>query len=166
MSPVERRNRGHAGRALVVAVVGVVVALVAAWGIALLAERGSVDVRLGDDLFDAGGTDSTARQIADQGPIPYPDVAGGDRDLVLQHLSDDPEEGWLALAARPPGTPRQCIVEWQDDEGVFRLLDDGEVTGACDGREYPPDGGHLPRYGVEIADDRILIDLWADERED
>lgn len=148
-----------------VAAVGVAVALGAAWGIALLADQGSVDVRLGDDVFQAGQTERTARQVVEEGPIFYQDTAGGDRDILLQHLDDDPEKGWLALAARPPGVPRRCILEWQDDDEVFQLLDDGDVTEECDGREFPADGGDLPRYGVEIVDDQIYVDLWADERD-
>lgn len=166
VSPVERRSGGHAGRALVVAVAGILAALGIAWGIAVLADRGSVDVRLGDDTFEAGDAERATRQIEQEGPILYQDTGGGDRDIVLQHLGDDPEEGWVALVARPPDTPRACTIEWQEDEQVFLLLENGEVTEDCDGRDYPADGGDLPRYDVEVTEEgRIYVDLWADQRD-
>lgn len=50
MSPVAR-NQAHAGRVLAVATVGIALALAAAFAVAVLASRGSVEVRLGDDTF-------------------------------------------------------------------------------------------------------------------
>ena len=49
---------------------------------------------------------------------------------------------------------------------VFRLLDaDGEVTGECDGREFPPDGEGLPMYPVTVdADGNLDVDLNAADR--
>lgn len=173
MSPVERRNTGHTSRALVVAVVGVAVAIGIAFAMAVLAERGTVKVRLGDDEALLGRTEDTAGTIAERGPIMYGDLAGGARDIVLQHIGDNPEEGWLALAARPQGVSVRCGIAWQQDEGLFRLLeidpkenDQGKwkVTEDCDGREVPADGGDLPRYEVTIRDDRLYLDPWADER--
>ena len=89
MSPVAR-TRGHAGRALAVAGAGVVLALVLAFGVANLASRGKVDVRLGTDTFSQQKAKEAARKVAEDGPILYADTAGGDRDIVLQHLGDDP----------------------------------------------------------------------------
>lgn len=164
VSPVDRRQ-GHTGRALAVATAGVALALGLALGVAVLANRGDVEVRLGDDVFDAGDAGERATQIAEDGPIPFQDVAGGDRHIVLQHLADSPREGWLALATRPPGTPASCNVRWDAGERVFRLLDEqGEVSGACDGREFPPDGTGLPRFPVELRDGDLFVDLNAADR--
>jgi hypothetical protein len=159
MSPVARQPTTHTVRALVVAVAGVVLALGVVATIAVLAGRGTVEVRLGDDVFAAGSAERIAAEIAQGGPIPYPDLAGGERDIILQHLGEDPEQGWLAFEARPPGAPRHCMIEWQEDDEVFRLLDRGEVTEDCDGREFPPDGGSLPRYPVSVDDGNLEIDL-------
>lgn len=173
MSPVERRNTGHTSRALVVAVVGVAAAIVIAFGMAVLAERGTVEVRLGEDEALLGRAEDMAKSIAEGGPIMYGDLAGGTRDIVLQHVGDDLEEGWLALAARPQGVSENCAIAWQQDEGLFRLLEidsnendqsKWDVTEDCDGREFPADGGDLPRYEVIIRDDRLYIDPRADER--
>jgi hypothetical protein len=164
MSPVAR-SRGHAGRALAVSVVTVSVLLGVAAGLAILGSRGEVEVRLGDETFGGQRAERLADEIARSGPILYPDVAGGDRDIVLQHRGDDPDEGWLVFAARPPGTPRECTIRWSSDDGVFRLLDeDGETSDVCDGTEFPADGAGLPYYPVEVRDGRLDVDLNAEQR--
>lgn len=162
MSPVAR-SQTHAGRVLAVATVGVALALVSAFGVAILANRGSVDVRLGDETFAGYSAEEAADRIADDGPILYPDAAGGDRDIILQHLGDSPESGWLAFAARPPGASRECTLQWESDE--FRLLDeDGEVRGACSGSSFPADGAGLPQYPVTVRDGELDVDLNAEDR--
>ena len=165
MSPVEQ-SRGHAGKALAVAGVGVVAALAIAFGVAQLASQGKVDVRLGSDTFAEQDAEDAAERIAEDGPILYADAAGGDRDIVLQHQGDDPNEGWIALAARPPGAARECTIQSRDRDEPFRLLSsDGEVTDVCDGSEFPPSGEGLPSYPVTVdADGKLDVDLNAEDR--
>jgi hypothetical protein len=165
VSPVAR-SQGHTGRALAVAAAGVVVAIGVAAALAVLANRGTVDVRLGSETFAEQDAEDAAERVAQDGPILYADTAGGDRDIVLQHLGDDPEEGWIALAARPPGVSRECTIQWDPEDGLFRLLDpSGEVSGDCDGREFPADGEGLPRYPVTVdADGNLDVDLNAADR--
>jgi hypothetical protein len=165
VSPVAR-SQGHTGRALAVAAAGVVVAIGVAAALAVLANRGTVDVRLGSETFAEQDAEDAAERVAQDGPILYADTAGGDRDIVLQHVGDDPEEGWIALAARPPGVSRECTVQWDPEDGLFRLLDpSGEVSGDCDGREFPADGEGLPRYPVTVdADGNLDVDLNAADR--
>jgi hypothetical protein len=170
VSPVAR-SQTHAGRALAVAAAGVGLALVLAFGVAVLANRGSVDVQLGDDTFQGQDAQNAAEQIAENGPILYADAAGGDRDIVLQHLGGDPEAGWLAFAARPAGASRACTVRWNAAEsgdpadGVFRLVDgSGDESGTCDGTEFPADGEGLPQYPVTVREGRLEVDLNAADR--
>ncbi|MGH9192317.1 MAG: hypothetical protein ACRDZ0_07565 [Acidimicrobiales bacterium] len=165
MSPVAR-SQGHAGRALAVAAGGVIVAIGVAAALAVLANRGTVDVRLGSETFAEQDAEDAAERVADEGPILYADTAGGDRDIVLQHLGDDPEDGWIALAARPPGVSRECTIQWDPEAQVFRLLDSSEeVGGDCDGREFPADGEGLPTYPVTVdADGNLDVDLNAADR--
>jgi hypothetical protein len=170
MSPVAR-SRAHAGRALAVAATGVVVAVTAAFGVALLANRGSVDVRLGDETFTGYEAETAAAQIARDGPILVPDAAGGDRDIYLQHLGGDPRLGWLAFAARPARAPRQCTLRWfpassgAPEGGLFRLLDgDGDETDDCDGRDFPATGDGLPQYPVTVRDGKLDVDINAADR--
>jgi hypothetical protein len=164
VSPVAR-SQAHAGRVLAVAAVGIALALVAAFGVAVLANRGSVDVRLGDETFAGQNAEDAAARIAETGPILFADAASGDRDIILQHLGDDPDQGWLAFAARPPGTPRACTLQWEADDEVFRLLDaDGERRGPCDAQEFPPDGEGLPQYPVTVRGGNLDVDLNAADR--
>ncbi|HZM31809.1 MAG TPA: hypothetical protein VFB77_15030 [Acidimicrobiales bacterium] len=164
MSPVAQ-SRGHAGRALAVSAVAVGVLIAVAAGIAMLASRGEVDVKLGDEVFSGQDVDRLAAEIEDRGPILYADTAGGSRDIVVTHLGDDPQSGWYAFAARPPGVSRECTVQSRDRDGPLRLLGpDREVTGECDGREFPPDGEGLPQYPATVRDGKLDIDLNAADR--
>lgn len=173
MSPVarSRARTGHTGRAVAVAAAGVLLAVGLVFGVSVLANQGSVDVRLGDDTFVVDEAEARARTIADRGPILFPDLVGGTRDIYLQHLGAAPLRDWFAFEARPASAPRECTVQWEPDpgggrgDGVFRLLDrDGEVTDACDGEEFRADGTGLPQHRVEIIDGDLVIDLNLAER--
>ena len=172
MSPVARtRATGHTGRAVAVAAAGVLLAIGLAAGVAMLANRGSVEVRLGDDTFEVGDAEERAQTIAEDGPILFQDLASGTRDIYLQHLGAVPLRDWYAFEARPASAPRECTVRWLSDssggrdDGVFRLLDaDGEVTDACDGQEFPAFGSGLPQHEVNIVDGDLFIDLNLAER--
>ncbi|HEX7135772.1 MAG TPA: hypothetical protein VF228_24550 [Iamia sp.] len=159
--PVER-SQGHAGRALAVAGVGVAVVFLVLYGASVLASRqSSLDVRLGDPTFQGGSAEELAEEIADDGPIFYGDVSdsgsGDHRDIILQHLGDDPEEGWYAFRAQPPGEARDCTWLWQPDEELFRAACDDDLTA-------PADGEGLESFPVEVDDGKLDIDLNFDLR--
>jgi hypothetical protein len=159
--PVER-SRGHAGRAL--AVSGLAVALIVG-GLYVVSritsQQSSFDVRLGDQTFQGGNAERLAAEIADRGPIFYGDVSdsgsGDHRDIILQHLGDDPEEGWYAFRAQPPSEARDCTWVWQADEELFRARCDDDLTA-------PADGEGLESYPVEVEDGKIDIDLNFERR--
>ena len=161
MSPVERNSGHHAGRAALVSLVGVIV-LFGTLALVTLAlkDRNSGDIRIGDATFSNVNAESQARLIADGGPVLYSDVSGRkNRDMILQHLGDDPETGWSAFLAAPVDTPRDCIWEWQADEELFRA--------ACDEtRTAPADGSGLPQFEVTVVDGVVTVDLNADARAD
>ncbi|HSL59599.1 MAG TPA: hypothetical protein VK866_17255 [Acidimicrobiales bacterium] len=158
MSPVERRSSTATTRAVLVGVAGVVAGIALVLFVVNLADSGSerFEIRLGDDRFDAGDAASRAASIDAGGPILFSDLAGGSRDILLQHLGDDPEAGWHAFAAQPPGAPRDCVLQWQADAGEF--VD-------CEGDVWPADGTGLPSYPVTIEDGGLLVDLNAEFRE-
>lgn len=160
------RSQGHAGRALLIAAAGALLTLAVAFGISVLDNRGQVDVRLGDDTFSGLQADQMADDIAERGPLLIPDASpGGDRDIVLQHLGADDDEGWIAIAARPAGVPRNCTIQWRADTGDFRLLDqDGDVADDCDGREFPADGAGLETFPVTVVDGKLDVDINAANR--
>ena len=111
MSPVARRRGGsHTGRAVLVAIVGVALALGVTFGTAVLLSRSDVEVNLGDDRFNAGHVENRAQSVADDGPVLFPDVANFSRSIYIDHVGDDPERGWVAFGAfvpdrGPRGTP-------------------------------------------------------------
>ncbi|HEU5152673.1 MAG TPA: hypothetical protein VFU19_19440 [Iamia sp.] len=159
--PVER-SRGHAGRALAVAGVGVAVVLLFLYGASVLTSRqSSLDVRLGDQTFQGGRADRLAAEIDERGPIFYGDVSdsgsGDHRDIILQHLGEDPDEGWYAFRAQPPGEERDCTWTWQPDEEIFRAACDEDLTA-------PADGEGLESYPVEVEDGKLDIDLNFETR--
>jgi hypothetical protein len=151
--PVERGPQINLRSALVIGLTGAVVAGLLFVFVSWLASTGGVDVQLGDDVFRAGRTQERADSIAEDGPILFGDVAGGTRDIYLQHLGDEPDEGWVAFDARRPGAPRECFLQWSPD--------DREFVDPCDGSVFPADGEGLPRYPVLLVDDgrRLEVDL-------
>ncbi len=123
----------------------------------LLASRSDVQIRLGDDYFDAGNAVDIADEIADNGPALFSDTAGGSRDLIINHLGEDPEAGWVAFDARLPGDPRNCQLQWVASAKQFGYSCDAEVT-------FPPTGDGLTQYPVSIVQGHIVIDINAAQR--
>lgn len=161
MSPVEQ-SRGHVGRAATVALVGIVVMVgglfLAAKVISPKTGSGVGDVKLGDTTFQGGSTQRLAKEIAERGPIVYGDVSGRkDRDIILQHLGDDPDVGWHAFLAAPLDKGRDCTWQWQAGEELFRAKCDPSMTA-------PADGAGLPQFRVTVRDGRLDVDLNADAR--
>ncbi len=159
MSPVQRSS-GHTGRALVVALIGVVVLAAGLWAASLLASnQSSIDVGLGDQTFRGGDVERLAAEIADRGPILYGDVSGSrDRDIILQHLGSDPNEGWHVFLARPANKGRGCYWDWQEKRRLFRASCDHSLTA-------PRDGAGLTQFPVRVIDGRLDVDLNAEDRE-
>lgn len=119
----------RARRAVVVGAAGVAVGLALIAAVVWLAgSSGQVEVRLGDRDFRDLDAARISAEIAERGPVLFSDVAGGSRDIILQHRGDDPESGWLAFEARRAGQDRRCFFQW-------RAEDDGESGGGDGGAE-------------------------------
>ena len=153
MSPVKRSTRPSAAAVLALAVAAVIGGIAIAVGVILLASSGGVEVRLGDERFEAGQVESIASAIERGGPLLYSDVGGGSRDIIVQHLGATPDSGWHAFDARPPGAPRDCFLEWQSDDGDFR--------DTCTGVRYRADGEGLVSYPTLVEEGRLVVDLNA-----
>ncbi len=153
MSPVARRPGGaHTGRAVLVALFGVVVALGVAYGVATLVSRGEVDVKLGDARFNAGRTENLARIIGDDGqPVLFPDPATFSRAIYVDHAGSDPDSGWKAFGAFVPERP-ECTVLFHADVERFVADCDASIT-------YPRSGDGLRRFPTEVVDGRLFVDL-------
>lgn len=124
-----------------------------------LAQSGDVQLNIGDQVFAPGNVDRLADDIERQNtPLLFADPAGGDRDIFLQHIGDEPTTGWFAFAVRPPEAPRDCFIQWQAADALF--------TYTCDDRTFPADGEGLFQYPVVVASNgEITIDLNAADRE-
>jgi hypothetical protein len=158
--PVARGPRVDARSALVVGASGVVVALVILGIVLFLASRDDIQVRLGDDRFQDYDAESGADEIASRGPILFPDPANRGRDIYLQHLGDDPEQGWFAFDARPLGEGRDCFLQWEPETRTF--VDNGRCSRAF---TFPENGEGLPQYPATVNDDgKVVVDLNSAER--
>ena len=143
---------------LAATVLGIVAMVFLVTRTADLAQSGDVQLNIGDQVFAPGNVDRLSEDIeAQQTPLLLSDPAGGDRDIWLQHIGDEPETGWFAFAVRPLDAPRDCFVQWQVSEQLF--------TYNCDDRTFPADGQGLFQYPVVIsANGEITIDLNAADR--
>ena len=141
-------------KAVVIAVVAVVAGLGVGWLVLQLASSGQADINLGEDEFNAGFTEVLADAIAegDGQPLIFSDVSGGDRDIYVQHLGTDEDEGWAAFETRVPDR-EDCFAEWDLATGQFVATCDAELT-------FPADGEGLTSYPTNVnADGRLIIDL-------
>lgn len=147
-----RRTRMVVGAALF----GVVLAAALVLLVVRFASQRPDDVNLGNDRFEVGRADVFARAIERDGPILFKDplTSRPGREIYVQHLGDDEDEGWFALDAYAPDAPRQerCILQWDADDDVF--------TDPCGDAEVPADGQSVRTYRGEV-DDRgaVIIDL-------
>ena len=146
------QSRGHAGKALLIAGVAVVLLLGAGWLIARAASQGDVDIRLGDDRFEAGDADDMADAIDDDRGLPLLFQAlAGDRHLFVQHTGARQTQGWTAFGAFDPDRP-ECLVEIDREDRVLVNECDRSIT-------YPLDGSGLRYYPVTVEDGKVFVDL-------
>lgn len=164
--PVGRPTTRREVTALALALGGVALAVIVGYLMLRVSNNRNVQVRLGDDNFYAGRVSRIAPEVIDRGPVLYSDVAGGDRDIYLNHLSDDPQSGWVAFDARPSDSPRSCTLLWLPQEQHFELFRVTSTLGVgefpkehCAERAWSPDGAGLATYPVTVLNGSISIDL-------
>ena len=147
------QSRGHAGKALIIASTSIVLILVVTFFLAQAASRGDVEIKLGDDRFDAGDTDEIGERIADENGLPalYPDLVNRDRPIFVQHTGDEPDEGWVAFGAFDPDDPG-CLVEIDREAKTLVNACDRDVT-------YPLDGEGLRFYPTSVEDGHVIVDI-------
>ena len=160
--PVARGPQINARSALLVGMTGVAIALLLGAMVVWVAGRGgTVQVQLGDTEFDAGFIGRQSEEIDARGPILYADAgSGGDRDLIVQHIGDDPELGWLAFSARRVGDPRDCFAEWDQTSQTFSLVSTTDQV--CDNVSFTDVGCGLFQYPAEIIDGKVIVFLNQD----
>ena len=132
----------RARRAVVVGAAGVAVGLALIAAVVWLAgSSGQVEVRLGDRDFRDLDAARISAEIAERGPVLFSDVAGGSRDIILQHLGDDPGSGWLAFEARRSGQDRRCFFQWRSEVDGDSGDGGADMGGGEDGGAEDSGGG-------------------------
>ncbi len=130
------------------------VAVLAAVIIGLIAlELGTRSNTLVLGSIDFGDVNVTrlAESIEERGPLLFPDIASGSRDIWVSHIGESPGEGWFAFEARLPGESRDCSVEW--------VATDRNFVNGCSGDVFPVTGDGLPQIPVFIDGTDLIIDL-------
>jgi hypothetical protein len=137
------------GRRLFLGGVTVVLVVVIVWLAAATVASNRSTTNLGDDRFEDVRAERVISDVEVGGPVFYPDLTDGRRDIWITHLGEDPLAGFLVLSARAPS---ECLVQWDRDAGDFYDICDETAR-------FPADGGDLARYPVEISDGKLIIDL-------
>lgn len=144
MSPRRRTARVR----VMAAIVGVVVALGLMWLLTVLISNRTVTPK---GPFEQEEFSLRIASIEDQVPFLLPDASPSrSRDIYLQHLADDEDEGWLAFSAFAPG---------QDDRDCFLRWDGEAFTDPCTDESFPADGDGLTQYPTRVEDGRVYVDL-------
>ena len=81
-----------------------------------------IDVRLGDVDFRGIVADDLADEVSKNGPIPFPDLVGGDRPIWINHFGDDSAKGWVVFLAKVPGGESGCFVQWIEQEKMLLIF--------------------------------------------
>jgi hypothetical protein len=147
------QSQGHAGKALLIAAVAIVLIAVVTVFVALAASRGDVEINLGDERFEVGRADAIVDAI-DEGdglPFLFQDLVNRNRDLFVQHTGDDPDEGWVAFGAFDPDDPT-CAVVIDREAGTLVNACDRDVT-------YPLTGEGLRFYPTTVEDGDVIVDI-------
>ncbi len=156
--PIERRSTRTQTTTVVISVVALCVVVVLGF-LVVRAASGSgdgVSLNLGDDVFEAGGAASLAKQVDADGPLLFSDVAGRGqrRPIFVSHLGEDTTTGWHAFDAFPRGAPAGCFLEWDASAEQFSAVDD------CAPGTFPVDGTGLRSYAATVTEDGLLeVDL-------
>ena len=115
------------------------------------ASRQPDKVNLGQRVFSVARAGRLAPEVARDGPLLFKDPLNRNRELYLQHLGDDPKQGWVALEGYAPGAPREvrCVLRWEQATRQFR--------DPCGGGTYPADGAGLVGFPTTVDDDGIVV---------
>jgi len=142
--------RVNARRAIAAALVGVAGAVGAVMLVLSLAgSSDSIEARLGDDDFRGIDAADLADEIADHGPVPFPDLLGRDRSIWVTHAGSDPAIGWYAFLARTPkgtgasssGTPMRP-ASWTRATLRPPTRPTGRASNSCGGRWWTGSCGY------------------------
>ena len=143
-------------RATLYTVVSVGIAVGLVFAVVSLAGSDSIDVKLGDDDFNAGNAAELAAEIAERGPIPWAPLSRG-RSIWINHIGADVEQGWFAFDVQSPGASSDCVVNWDAVRGLF-------VDECNEAVVYSATGDGLTQFGVFVNDSgNLIVDVNAND---
>ncbi len=148
--PVAKGPKFDLRSALLFGGIAVIAALVIGFFAIRIGQQSNTLV-LGDQNFGQINIFRMSESIDTDGPVLFPDIASGTRDIWLQHVGSDIGEGWFAFDARLPGVGRECNVTWDIADRTF--------TDPCTGVVHPEDGEGLPQIPVFIDETILVIDI-------
>ena len=161
--PVARGPQINARNALLLGFTAVIIAVLLGVMVWFATSQGNTEIVLGDRDFNAGKIGSQSREIRENGPILYSDVgSGGQRDIYVAHIGADPEQGWLAFAARRADDPRDCFFSWDPEADEFSLTSAPGSSTSCDDVRTDAAGSDLFHYNVEVRGGNIHVLLNED----
>ncbi len=142
-------------RAVLYSLVSIALGVGLVFAVVSLAGSDSIEVKLGDDDFNAGDAADLAAEIAERGPVPWAPLSRG-RSIWIQHIGDDPETGWFSFDVQSPGSGPDCVVDWDSDRRVF--------VDTCDpALVYPATGEGLTQFSVWVNDGDLIVDVNAND---
>lgn len=150
--PVAKGPSVSSRGALLAGLVAVGVAALIVVGVILASNSGnSVELKIGDSDFRNINANRLAKEIQENGPVPFSDLVGSNRAVWVNHMGDSSDEGWVAFFARVPEAP-DCIVEWNADTKLFFDTCDETTT-------YPPTGEGLETVPTRVEEGNLIIDI-------
>ena len=142
-------------RAAIYSVISIALGVGLVFAVVSLAGSDQIEVKLGDDDFNAGNAENLAAEIAEQGPVQWAPLSRG-RIIWTNHVGDNSEEGWFAFDAQPPGASSDCVVYWDADRRLFVDTCDPTLV-------YSPTGDGLTQFGVWVDDGDLIVDVNAND---
>lgn len=146
-----RRPKQDRNRAVVVgSVVAAVLAAVLLVAVVRFAADNPDTANLGSRVLRLDA-ERLAAEIDERGPVLFKDPLNRDREVFVQHLGDDVDQGWLAIGAYASTVSVDCLLRWE--VAADRFVD------PCTDATYPPDGAGLTTYPATVADGTVSVDL-------
>ncbi len=129
-------------RAVAYSVVSIGLGVGLVFAVVSLAGSDQIEVKLGDDDFNAGDAERLAAEIAERGPVPWAPLSRG-RSIWINHVGGNPEQGWFAFDVQSAGAVGDCVVDWDADRKLFFDTCDDSLV-------YSATGDGLTQFGVWV----------------
>ncbi|WP_420434672.1 hypothetical protein [Candidatus Poriferisocius sp.] len=142
-------------RAVIYSVISIALAVGLVFAVVSLAGSDQIEVKLGDDNFNAGDAEVLAAEIAERGPVPWAPLSRG-RSIWINHVGNNPEKGWFAFDVQSPGASGDCVVDWDADRRLFIDTCDPALV-------YSATGDGLTQFGVWLDEGDLFVDVNAND---